>query len=85
MTFIRRVTVDLCGRLPTPDETHAYVADLTALPVALGLLPVLTAFVAVGTRFAPALQRGTTVLSGASNPLRPTTQTASDGARRMGR
>jgi hypothetical protein len=29
-TFIRRVTVDLCGRLPTPDETRVYVADTAA-------------------------------------------------------
>jgi hypothetical protein len=29
-TFVRRVTVDLCGRLPTPDETRAYVADTAA-------------------------------------------------------
>src|SRR5262249_42895174 len=29
-TFIRRVTVDLCGRLPTTDETRAYVADTAA-------------------------------------------------------
>ncbi len=25
--FIRRVTVDLCGRLPTPEETKAFLAD----------------------------------------------------------
>lgn len=28
--FIRRVTVDLCGRLPTPEETRAFLADPTA-------------------------------------------------------
>ncbi|HKE00230.1 MAG TPA: DUF1549 domain-containing protein [Planctomycetota bacterium] len=25
--FLRRVSLDLCGKLPTPDETRAYVAD----------------------------------------------------------
>jgi len=29
-TFIRRLTVDLCGRLPTPAETTAFVADADA-------------------------------------------------------
>jgi len=29
-TFIRRVTIDLCGRLPTPEETKAYVEDKSA-------------------------------------------------------
>jgi hypothetical protein len=28
-TFIRRVTLDLCGRLPTKDEAEAFVADKT--------------------------------------------------------
>ncbi|MBI1831033.1 MAG: DUF1549 domain-containing protein [Planctomycetes bacterium] len=28
--FIRRVTVDLCGRLPTVEETKAFLADTTA-------------------------------------------------------
>ncbi len=29
-TFIRRVTIDLCGRLPTPEEVREYVADQAA-------------------------------------------------------
>jgi MFS family permease len=60
-----------------------YLADLTALPVALGLLPVLTAFVAAGTRCAPALRPISTVLSGASTPLRTSAQTRPAGRRTM--
>ena len=29
-TFVRRVMVDLCGRLPTPGETQAFLADAAA-------------------------------------------------------
>ncbi|MDB5310970.1 MAG: hypothetical protein JWO38_5172 [Gemmataceae bacterium] len=29
-TFVRRVTIDLCGRLPTPAETRTFLDDLSA-------------------------------------------------------
>lgn len=29
-TFLRRVTLDVCGRLPTPDEAKAFLADKSA-------------------------------------------------------